>query len=276
MIDEYRGSLRVRAWPTARPGRRHATNEYWTKWLKAATYLYRYQPARVQDRLQRITAGTPWMPRDVFISAMRGRAFQLTDQDGRKYYTMAMRQDVSDSLDAIAQLPGDMLYRASGLWAPVHAGTPGHLLQSQGPDAAPEWVPPPSAAYLILPIVSGLDQTLIWNVNSTAYRTQDQWSVPVDIDLFPYTHFRLQVAGQAVGAADTISVIVAARGNPTVPLGGTDPLLSITNTSAVYTSGWIERTEIMTGFARTSISCKGNNFNADLRVRQMTLSLARM
>lgn len=276
MVDEVRGSLRVRSWPQPRPGRRHPTNEYWTKWLKAATFLYRYQPARVQIRLQEITKGTPWMPRDVFISAMRGRAFQLVDQNGRKYYTMALRQDISASLDAIAQVPGEMLFRSSGLWVPVPGGNPGDTLVYVSDSEPPTWEPAAQGSYMALPIVGGQDQTELWNVNSTSYRTQDSWSVPVDMDLFDWTHFRLQISGNCNNAGRTIDVIVAPRANETNPAGGTAPHLTFDFTGGVETTDWIERTAVMTGFAGISISCKGSVNTADLRVRQATLSLARM
>src|SRR3989304_2776084 len=116
MVDSVRGSIRVRAWPRKRPGRRHPDNEYWSKWLKAVTYLYRYQPAVVQSQLQAATKGTIWMPRDIFISAVRARAWSLTDENRRTYHPMAFRIDVSESLDAIAQIPGELLFRGPELW----------------------------------------------------------------------------------------------------------------------------------------------------------------
>lgn len=141
VVDEYNGKPRTRAWPRPRGGNRNETNQYWSRWLKAITYLWRYQTGKIQDQLMRATEGTPWMPRDPFISGARGRAWSFTDQNGRTYYPMPARQAVSQSLDAIAQIAGSMLYRAASGWAAVEPGLAGQVLTNQGPDAAPAWGP---------------------------------------------------------------------------------------------------------------------------------------
>jgi len=142
IVDSIHGQIRVRAWPKKRTGRRHPTNEYWTKWLKAATFLYRYQPAIVQAQLMEATKGTVWMPRDVFISAARGRAWLLQDNQGRVYYPMAFREEVSESLDAITQFAGSMLFRGPLLWQPIEPGSPGDILIYVDDDNSPLWSPP--------------------------------------------------------------------------------------------------------------------------------------
>jgi hypothetical protein len=142
MIDEYNGKPRVRAWPRPRGENRNETNKYWTAWLKAVTWLYRYQPAKFQAQLQNATKGTPWMARDPFISGARGRAWSFTDQTGRTYYPLPARQAVSQSLDAIAQIAGSMLFRAANGWVAIEPPeNVGDVLTVTDPLAPPEWSP---------------------------------------------------------------------------------------------------------------------------------------
>lgn len=138
VVDETRGALRVRKWPRP-PGRhRHPTLEYWSRWLKAATYVYRYQPAKFQAQLQEATKGTVWLPRDIFISALRGRAWALQTEEGT-YYPMAAVEDVSDLLNIIAQFPGMMLYRGTDLWVPIQPGEADKVLTFHALDIPPTW-----------------------------------------------------------------------------------------------------------------------------------------
>lgn len=141
VIDEIGGDPRVRAWPRPRGANRHPTNIFWTEWLRGVTFLWRYQPSKFVAQLTAATKGTPWMARDPFISGARGRAWSITDQEGRTYYPMPVREAVSQSLDTIAQLAGSMLARAATGWAEVPGGSPGEVLTSNGPAAIPSWQP---------------------------------------------------------------------------------------------------------------------------------------
>lgn len=144
VVDEIYGKPRIRAWPKPRPAPRHPTNVRWTNWLQGVTYLWKYQPANFQAQLMQATKGTPWMARDPFISAFRGRAWSFTDQFGWTYYPKVVQEQVSQSLDALSQTPGTMLYRGSALWLPIAPPTdPLQVLTSQALGTAPEWVTPP-------------------------------------------------------------------------------------------------------------------------------------
>lgn len=144
VVDEIYGKPRIRAWPKPRGPSRNATNKQWSNWLVGVTYLWKYQPAKFQDILTRATTGTPWMPRDPFISAFRGRAWSFSDGTGWVYYPKVVQQEVSRSLDTLSQTPGTMLYRSSGLWVPVLAPSdPLLVLTSAGPDEPPTWEPLP-------------------------------------------------------------------------------------------------------------------------------------
>lgn len=273
MIDATRGSLRVRSWPKPRPGPRHPTNEFWTAWLKAATYLYRYQPASVQWELQQATKGTVYMPRDLFISAARGRAFLLQDELGRKYYPMAFRQDVSDSLDAIGQFPGMMLYRGENLWLPIQPGSPGTFLQYIDDASAPEWTATPNGQYLCIPILIGFGSEQTFNVNSTTYIGSDRRAVPIDMDEFPWTHWRLSVAGRSSAIGQTITCALRDLNDLNTPLGADPDDLVLTFGKTFQDSGWKERTVPKTGMETFGLCYKGSNSTVDILIDQCTVQL---
>lgn len=54
---------------------------------------------------------------------------------------MAGSDDVSQNLDILAQVPGDMLGRDEKTWARIAGGTIGHVLASNGPGLLPSWQP---------------------------------------------------------------------------------------------------------------------------------------
>src|SRR6185369_1960548 len=62
------------------------------------------------------------------IAMMYGRAFWVEMIDGRRIYSVAARQDVSDSLDTISPLPGSLLIRTAEGWRyvspPIETGKP--------------------------------------------------------------------------------------------------------------------------------------------------------
>ena len=134
VVADVNGTPRFSKWPRPPGKNRNPVNVQWTNWLKAVTYLYRYQPAKVQALFQRATANTPWMPRDPFISGVRGRAWSITDEDGRTWYPMPARQAVSQSLDAITQLAGKMLIRGATGWEATDPPSGGAPLEA--------WIPP--------------------------------------------------------------------------------------------------------------------------------------
>lgn len=264
MVDQTRGALRVRAWPKARPGRRHPTNEYWTKWLKAATYLYRYQPAKFQAAYAKMTHGTPWMPRDIFISGMRGRAFILRDDQGRTYYPLSLRHDISQSLDALAQLPGEMLFRNSGLWVPVPGGSAGDILRYVDDDTPPAWEPIPFTPHCLVTVLRGGNASTNYPVNSTTYAFDPKraWTIPFgDV---PYTHYRISVSGNSTQAGQSIIAQVSKAADHTVSIRGTNDDLTINNGGALYSSPWYLITATMDDYQELMLVLRGTNATVDL------------
>jgi len=264
MVDTTRGSIRVRSWPRPRPGDRHPTNEYWTKWLKAATFLYRYQPASWQAQLQAQTKGTVWMPRDVFISAMRGRAWLLQDENGIRYHPLAYVKDVSESLDAINQFPGGMLFRGTDLWIAMPGGSAGQLLTYVDDANPPVWADPTAFGYQSIRLLGGRQTAEVYAVNSTNYQFFQALTFNWDWDEFPFTHFRIAVSGNSNQAGQTITCQIAQNGSLNSPLssGGND--LVVNSTPSLQSTGWIAVANPKTGFFEHCLTLKGSNGTVDL------------
>jgi len=263
VIDTTRGSPRVRAWPAPRGQNRHPTNIFWTNWLKWATHLYNYQPAPLKAELASMTAGTPWMPRDVFISAMRGRAFLIVLPNGRKYYPMPAREDVSQTIDTLAQIPGQMLFRGRHLWLPIQPGAYGDALTFIDADTPPEWTPVPPPAVVVMPILMETAIAPTWPINSTSYVTAARQLIPVPFDVFPFTQYRLMIDGVSTQAGQTISAITIATDAPTESLSHTDPELVMTSSPGFHDTGWLDVTRTLDGTPHVGLALKGSNSTVD-------------
>jgi hypothetical protein len=272
MVDTTRGSLRVRAWPRKRGPDRHPTNVYWTQWLRYATYLYTYQPGKFKAALDVATAGTPWMPRDVFIASLRGRAFTLRDDNGRTYYPMPARQDISDSLDAIAQLPGEMMYRSSGLWVPVPSGEDGQVLTYR--DSAPAWEAPATTPnpYLIVPIIMGADADNSYNINSTSFVFNTRRRFFLDAAYYTPSYFRLECRGQANAAGQTVTIAMHLNASAATPLNSDAADCIVTNSAGQFASGWLPVTASLSGWQQLDVGWKGSNSTVDIIVSHLTVS----
>lgn len=109
--------------------------------FREANILSKYLAAEQQIAAREAVKGTVLMPRDIMVMSLYGRLFQFKFPDGRKVSSMAARADVSDSIDVLAQTPGDLLVRGPQFWEPISAGAPGDVLTSQGPGLTPVWAP---------------------------------------------------------------------------------------------------------------------------------------
>ncbi len=162
MIDTVRGVLRVRKWPKKRGTPRSALQRWWIDWFRQANLLAKYVDGASQARAIALTKGSGLYPRDVLLKAMRGRLYHFIDQDGNKWFPMAGIQDISDTLDMLAQTVGSVLVRATDRWRAPPAGTPGDVLTYQSAADPPEWVTPTGGGgYLGGALVSkSADQTI--------------------------------------------------------------------------------------------------------------------
>ena len=142
MIDTIRGVLRVRKWPKKYGKPRSISQQFWVDWFKQANRAAKYFDGMQQARAIEMTKDSGLYPRDVMLSAMRGRLYWWADETGWKWFPMAAIQDVSDSLDVLAQSIGSVLIRAVDRWRAPDPGSPGDVLTYQGSEAGPEWQPP--------------------------------------------------------------------------------------------------------------------------------------
>ncbi len=142
MVDTVRGVLRVRKWPKKRGTPTSESQLWWIDWFRQANKLCKYIDAASMRRAIELTAGTGKYPRDIILQAMRGRLYVWTDENGKVWYPMAGVQDISDTLDILAQGAGSLLVRWADRWRDVAPGSPGDVLTHQAADAPPEWVVP--------------------------------------------------------------------------------------------------------------------------------------
>lgn len=113
-------------------------------WFRATNQAWKYLPPRVKDGYKAAAIGALLQPRDLFFAHMAGRLFWLTTEEGIKMYPLGALEDLSETLDIIAQLPGSLIVRAELLWTSLPPGPAGYVLTSRGPGLTPEYQPIPT------------------------------------------------------------------------------------------------------------------------------------
>ena len=142
IIYAQRGVLRVAKWPRKRGTPKSAKQRWWNDWFTQANLLAKYADPMSQARAIQMTKGSGLYPRDVLLEAMRGRLYWWADETGWKWFPMAATQDVSNSLDTVAQVVGSILVRALDRWRAPALGNLDEVLTLKGPDLIPEWAAP--------------------------------------------------------------------------------------------------------------------------------------
>ncbi len=105
--------------------------------------------------LRDATAGTPLLPRDLWLSMCAGRFATIGLPNGKVVFSVANLRDTSKILDVVAQDEGDLLVRGHDYWEALAPGALNQMLISGGPGNPPEWVdqpvipPPPPAGALV-------------------------------------------------------------------------------------------------------------------------------
>lgn len=140
VVRVTQGKVVAQKWPAPRGKNRHPTNIFWSQWLAEADRAWKLQPAAFQIAATKAAEGGPLLPRDLFIAASRGRLWCLTTEDGTEIYPLAAAEDVTKSLDVLAQTPGTMLIRGSTLWQAVPPGELGQVLTWVGAPAFAAWM----------------------------------------------------------------------------------------------------------------------------------------
>lgn len=108
------------------------------KFRQAAELVKQVAPSQ-QITADEITRNTQYFARDVLFMAMYGTLGHIALDDGRKLFSVAANQNVSELLDAIAQSVGELMFRNVEGWEPVETGNPDDVLTFR--DGRPQWLP---------------------------------------------------------------------------------------------------------------------------------------
>lgn len=135
------GRIVARGMPRHVPASRRPIQLWWQEWFRQANLLAKYADHKSIITSRESTAGTPWGQRDMLLAAMRGRLWSIGLSDGRTLYPMAAVNDVSKSLDVVAQVPGSILVRTASIWTGLPPGPADYVLTSTGPGSPPIWAP---------------------------------------------------------------------------------------------------------------------------------------
>lgn len=141
MIDTVRGVLRVRKWPRKRGKPTSKDQLFWIDWFRQANYLAKYIDAASMIRARIMSEGSGLYPRDIILMAMRGRLYTWVDENGWRWYPVAAIQDISESLDVLAQTIGSVLVRAADRWRAPDLGAVDDVLTYKGEADPPVWQP---------------------------------------------------------------------------------------------------------------------------------------
>ena len=210
MVDTVRGVLRVRKWPRKYGKPRSALQAWWIDWFKQANKLAQYADGMTQARAIAMTKGSGLYPRDVMLKAMRGRLYVWADETGWKWYPMAAIQDISDSLDVLAQTVGSLLVRATDRWRSVVPGNVNDVLHYKGDTAPPEWLPVATGA--------GVEQRELPATPIVPDGTANSY----DLDVTSYATLAITLDGIGFASGAFTQIQFSTDGGVTFHAGGAD------------------------------------------------------
>ena len=166
MQDVCAGVERVRAWPVKRKKRLSPKQKEQMAWFAEAQMAARYIAPQLLADAAAATANGPILPRDILTMMFAGRLCSFINQFGKEVFPMAVARDVSESLDAISQTPGSIIFRGEELWEHVPAGAQGEYLRMMG--GRPQWVTGASGGGVIAAFTyqDGVGLTQAFNIAS--------------------------------------------------------------------------------------------------------------
>lgn len=220
MIDAVRGVLRVRKWPRKRGPPRSAAQAFWVDWFKQANLLAKYADGMSQVRAKQMAQGSGMYPRDILLKAMRGRLYTWVDTTGWRWFSVAAIQDISESLDVLAQTVGSVLVRAADRWRAPAPGTINDVLTYKGDATPPVWQTPGG----------GVSQGVLVGTPIVPDGTVNQYV----LDLTPYVQIELMLDLIGYAASDRADVRFSTDGGSTYHAGAADyvQIFNDKNTSA--------------------------------------------
>jgi hypothetical protein len=146
VVDITRGVLRVRKWPKPPGKTRDPINDVWWQRLYALLQLYKVTHPRMLEDIKQALRHVQMYPRDYFVAAVTGNIYLLETEDGHTIYPLQAMIKVSQALDSIGQVRGDLLVRGEDWWIRLPLGSAGQVLMVDADTALPAWKDPPQAA----------------------------------------------------------------------------------------------------------------------------------
>ncbi len=210
MVDVVRGVLRVRKWPKKRGTPQSAKQRFWVDWFRQANLLAKYADPILQARAIEMTKHTGLYPRDIILSSMRGRLYTWIDTTGWKWFPMAAIQDISESLDVLAQTVGDVLVRAADRWRAPVPGSLGDVLTLAGAPPVPAWQAGGGGG--------GITQEVIAGTPIVPDGTKNSY----DIDVSIYASFQIDFWEVGFASSDQPWFRLSTDGGVTFNAGGSD------------------------------------------------------
>lgn len=122
MIDIAHGKPRIRAWPRPRGKTTDPEQLLRQNRFGAAQRAWKYIAPEFALFVTDMTQRSPLLPRDILTMILFNRAYWDCSLTKVKYFPMPFRNDVSLSLDAITQVPGQTLVRGPDGWIGTTGG----------------------------------------------------------------------------------------------------------------------------------------------------------
>lgn len=145
-LREWRGQTIVCKWPEPKGNKITARQRDRIEWFQQAAVACKVMDPQALIWAAEASHGTQFLPRDLLYMVMSGRLFGTIVIDGKKYYAMATRNDLSNLLDALGQDDGMLLVRTATGWWGLAPGSAGEALAIDGTSGLPAWQPPSGAS----------------------------------------------------------------------------------------------------------------------------------
>lgn len=112
------------------------------KVFKGASVNVAYMSTSQQLTARLLAERSTFAVRDYLTRCIFARMFRVPRPDGKVYYAMVARNDVSQLLEPLGQTKGDMLWRGENWWQSIPWGSLGQVLTIVNEDEPPEWREP--------------------------------------------------------------------------------------------------------------------------------------
>lgn len=129
MLDVLNGVPRVRQWPKKRGKPKTAEHQAQVDFFRHASWAAKFMHPDMTNIFIKAREGTALLPRDLAFMMLAGTMFIVIHENGRVSYPMQIVSKVSESLDALSQVPGMMLVRGLEFWEPVPYVPPSNAMQ---------------------------------------------------------------------------------------------------------------------------------------------------